>query len=137
MTSHVRRLGRFAGPRQTDFSSGRGYKIPTGAAMPRLSRRDWFRLARAWGALAALRPWNTAAQTVRRTPTQVLGPFYPVTKPADQDADLTVIAGRSGRAAGQAIELSGRVVNRQGKPVSGARIEIWQANTHGRYTHPS
>jgi protocatechuate 3,4-dioxygenase beta subunit len=67
----------------------------------------------------------------------VLGPFYPVTKPADQDADLTVIAGRSGRAAGQAIELSGRVLNRFGKPVSGARIEIWQANTHGRYTHPS
>jgi protocatechuate 3,4-dioxygenase beta subunit len=35
------------------------------------------------------------------------------------------------------IELSGRVINRNGRPVAGARIEIWQANTHGRYTHPS
>ena len=24
----------------------------------------------------------------------------------------------------------------QGRPVEGARIEIWQANTHGRYAHP-
>ncbi len=77
------------------------------------------------------------AQALRRTPTQVLGPFYPVVKPLDRDADLTVVAGRAGRAAGQAIEVSGRVVNREGRPVEGARIEIWQANTHGRYTHPS
>ncbi|PYM45528.1 MAG: protocatechuate 3,4-dioxygenase [Candidatus Rokuibacteriota bacterium] len=31
----------------------------------------------------------------------------------------------------------GRVVNVQGQPVKGARVELWQANTHGRYTHPS
>src|SRR5712691_2143412 len=31
----------------------------------------------------------------------------------------------------------GRVVNVQGQPLKGARVELWQANTHGRYTHPS
>jgi protocatechuate 3,4-dioxygenase, beta subunit len=31
----------------------------------------------------------------------------------------------------------GRVLNRAGEPLPGATIEIWQANAHGRYTHPS
>lgn len=46
-------------------------------------------------------------------------------------------AGKSGRAAGHIIELAGRITNRDGKPVTGGRVEIWQANDHGRYTHPS
>jgi protocatechuate 3,4-dioxygenase beta subunit len=76
------------------------------------------------------------AGAIRRTPSQTRGPFYPMTKPVDQDADLTVIAGRSGKAQGQVIYISGRVLGSHGKPLAGARIEIWQANTHGRYTHP-
>jgi protocatechuate 3,4-dioxygenase beta subunit len=77
------------------------------------------------------------ADTLRRTPVQVLGPFYPVIKPADQDPDLTRIAGKSGRALGQVIHIMGRVVNRHGEPIAGARMEVWQANTHGRYRHSS
>ncbi len=41
------------------------------------------------------------------------------------------------RAAGQVVHVMGRVLNTAGEPVTGARIEIWQANSHGRYTHPS
>jgi protocatechuate 3,4-dioxygenase beta subunit len=78
-----------------------------------------------------------AAELVRRTPSQILGPFYPVMKPLDQDADLTVIRGKPGKAAGQVIHVMGRVLNPRGEPVQGARIEIWQANMHGRYTHPA
>lgn len=78
-----------------------------------------------------------AQQELRRTPTQVLGPFYPVSKPVDQDADLTRIRGRTTRAAGQVVKLSGQVVNRRGRPLAGVRMEVWQANMHGRYTHPS
>ncbi len=99
------------------------------------SRRELLRLASA--AAAGLNPTAASAQTIRRTPSQILGPFYPVRKPSDQDADLTTVAGRNGRAAGQLIEVTGRVINRHGEPVAGARIEIWQANTHGRYTHSS
>jgi protocatechuate 3,4-dioxygenase beta subunit len=29
------------------------------------------------------------------------------------------------------------VLNRKGEPVRGAKLEIWQANAAGRYTHPS
>jgi protocatechuate 3,4-dioxygenase beta subunit len=98
------------------------------------SRRDVLLLASA--AAAALNA-PMSAQTIRRTPGQILGPFYPVAKPLDQDADLTAISGRNGRAVGEVIEVMGRIINRRGEPVAGARIEIWQANTHGRYTHPS
>src|SRR5712692_8569022 len=77
------------------------------------------------------------AQALRRTPDQILGPFYPVIKPLHQGTDLTTIPGKPGRAAGQVIHVMGRVVNPQGQPVQGARVEIWQANTHRRYTNPS
>jgi protocatechuate 3,4-dioxygenase beta subunit len=77
------------------------------------------------------------AQALKRTPGQILGPFYPVLKPPYQGADLTAIPGKPGRAEGQVIHVMGRVLNLAGQPVQGARMEIWQANTHGRYTHPS
>jgi protocatechuate 3,4-dioxygenase beta subunit len=77
------------------------------------------------------------AATLRRTPTQVLGPFYPLDKPLDDDADLTLVKGRKTRAAGQVVHVIGRVLNVAGEPVKGARLEIWQANSYGRYTHPS
>jgi protocatechuate 3,4-dioxygenase, beta subunit len=103
----------------------------------RLSRRDLLRLSGIGSLLWAAGRTPAAAQTIRRTPTQVLGPFYPVVKPLDQDADLTLTTGKPGRAAGQVVEVLGRIMNREGKAVVGARVEIWQANTHGRYTHPS
>jgi protocatechuate 3,4-dioxygenase beta subunit len=72
-----------------------------------------------------------------QTPPQVLGPFYPVRKPTDHDADLTRVAGKAGRAAGQVLHIAGRLINRHGQPLVGAKVEIWQANTHGRYAHPN
>lgn len=76
--------------------------------------------------------------TVRReTADLITGPFYPQVKPGDTDADLTLVRGRHQRAAGQVVQLSGRVTNVKGEPLRDAPIEIWQANTHGRYAHPS
>jgi protocatechuate 3,4-dioxygenase beta subunit len=78
----------------------------------------------------------SAAAPRQRTPAQTSGPFYPLEKPLDQDADLTLIKGRGQRAAGQIVHVMGRVLDAAGEPVEGARLEIWQANTYGRYTHP-
>jgi protocatechuate 3,4-dioxygenase beta subunit len=69
------------------------------------------------------------------TPLQTLGPFYPGNRPKDQDADLTVIRGKPGRAKGDLLYVMGRVLDPKGTPVKGARIEIWQANAAGRYAH--
>src|SRR5437016_8378226 len=104
----------------------------------RLSRRRFLSMAAAAGSFAVPGGVGTAfAQALRRTPDQILGPFYPVVKPLHQGADLTTIPGKPRRAAGQVIHGMGRVINSHGQPVQGTRVEIWQANTHGRYTHPS
>ena len=103
-----------------------------------MSRRHVLGLVVAGGSVVMSGGVSTVfAQAFRRTPDQILGPFYPVRKPLDQDADLTTIAGKPGRAEGQVIHVMGRVLTVAGHPVPGARVEIWQANTHGRYTHPS
>lgn len=70
------------------------------------------------------------------TPTGDIGPFYPVAYRGDADNDLTLIRGRSGRATGKVIEVTGRVLDVRGNPVSSAKIELWQANAAGRYSHP-
>jgi protocatechuate 3,4-dioxygenase beta subunit len=71
------------------------------------------------------------------TPTsdQEMGPFYPVQHLADTDADLTHISGVNGTAAGQAINVMGRVLDVKGNAVPNAKLEIWQANAGGRYRH--
>lgn len=73
---------------------------------------------------------------LKTTSPQILGPFYPLSMPS-KGGDLTRVEGRNGQAQGQIIYLSGRVVNRDGDPVRGAKLEIWQANSFGRYTHPN
>ncbi len=96
-----------------------------------LPRRQLLATSLALGGLTIAAPLRAALPGW--TPNQVMGPFYPIDKPLDQDADLTMIAGKSGRAEGQVLHLMGRVVDSAGQPIPGARIEIWQANTHGRY----
>ena len=73
---------------------------------------------------------------LKTTSPQILGPFYPMGKPS-KGGDLTRVEGGKGTAQGQVIHLGGRVLNRAGEPVRGAKMEIWQANTFGRYRHPN
>lgn len=51
------------------------------------------------------------------------------------ETDMTRIAPGRPRGAGQAIEVSGTLRSETGRPVAGAMLEIWNANTYGRYTH--
>src|SRR5947209_645616 len=84
-----------------------------------LGRRDILRMSAVLaGSGAVLSAKFVAAETaLQRTPDQ--------------------IPGRPRRAEGQVINVMGRVLNLTGQPVRDAKVEIWQANTHGRYTHPS
>ena len=77
-----------------------------------------------------------AQSLMRPTSQDRLGPFFPLTLPADTDFDMTMIQGNKERAKGQLLYLSGRVLNTRGEPQSGAVLEIWQANSVGRYAHP-
>jgi protocatechuate 3,4-dioxygenase beta subunit len=102
-----------------------------------LGRRDILKMSAMIGVASALSTRFALAQVPsQRTPDQILGPFYPL-KPFDQNADLTRVPGRPGRAEGQVLHVMGRVLNLKGEPVGNAKVEVWQANAHGRYTHPS
>ncbi len=79
---------------------------------------------------------NPALGALVSTPAQTPGPFYPTTKPADSDADLTMVAGQAKRASGVVIDVVGRVLDARGYPLAGAWVEIWQADAFGAYHHP-
>ena len=36
---------------------------------------------------------------------------------------------------GEVIEVAGRILDEDMRPVSGALVEIWNCNSHGRYAH--
>ena len=80
---------------------------------------------------------NIQAQILTATPTESAGPFYPVTVQADQDLDLTKVNGKSGRAKGEIIFIEGKTLDSHGQSIPKVTIDLWQANTFGRYRHPS
>lgn len=71
------------------------------------------------------------------TPPQQEGPYYTVEKPADRDNDLTVLDGAAGAPVGEIIEFDGTLYDRNGRPIPGAVIEIWQTDASGVYLHPN
>lgn len=94
-----------------------------------LSRRRFIRIASlATGALAVTGVptlfANDQNPVLRETADLITGPFYPRVKPGDRDADLTLVRGHHRRAAGQVVQLSGRVTNLKGEPVRNTRIEV-------------
>ena len=94
------------------------------------------RMLEGFVALAASLSWlrsRVEAAALAPTPAQTAGPFYPQWFPADTDNDLVLIAGRDGTAKGTLTLVSGRVLDREGAAVAGARVEIWQCDANGRY----
>jgi len=94
------------------------------------SRRRMLRGSIGGAALVAAAPLMSAT-----TPSQAEGPFFPPNPQPDTDADMTWIEGHDHYALGEVIDLSGRVLDEEGTPVADAIVDVWQANTHGRYAH--
>ncbi len=65
--------------------------------------------------------------------TEVTGPRYASTPVTAGDADLTTR--HQGEPLGERIIVTGRVLDSGGRPVPDTLIEIWQANSAGRYAH--
>src|SRR5712691_1774260 len=67
-----------------------------------------------------------AAEALPPTPAQTEGPFYPLNYPADSDDDLVHVAGHAEPAKGTVTRVAGRILDRAGRPMAGARVEISQ-----------
>lgn len=103
------------------------------------SRRQLIKNGLGWGGLAATVIASTSKAITDRclgTAAQTEGPFYPKTKPKDEDWDLTRVSGSAKVAEGEIIVIHGIVMDRLCRPVPNALVEIWQACATGRYNHP-
>jgi len=85
------------------------------------------------------------ASTRRRAPSQPLirlphtmseltGPLYGHNPIGETDNDLTRHC--AGEPIGERIVVAGRVVDEDGRGLPNTLVEIWQANSCGRYRHP-
>ena len=65
------------------------------------------------------------------TPTQTVGPFF---SPALLREVQNILTADS--TAGERIRIEGKVLDGAANVVPDALIEIWQANSHGKFNHP-
>ena len=104
----------------------------------RMNRRELLGagIALPLGALASA-PSRAAGDACGATPRQTTGPFYPHNDQVDKDLDLTRVTGHDEPAAGEVILVRGRVLDADCRPVEGALVDLWQADSNGRYSHPA
>ena len=69
--------------------------------------------------------------SLRASTSQTIGPFLRIGLEWMQIEEL---APRG--VAGERVTIRGRVIDADGRPVNDAAVEIWQANSHGRYASP-
>jgi protocatechuate 3,4-dioxygenase alpha subunit len=67
----------------------------------------------------------------RATASQTVGPFFSIGLEWLYRNSLAVPG-----VSGERIEISGRILDSDGQPVPDGVLEIWQANSHGKYAHP-
>ena len=69
--------------------------------------------------------------SLQTTTSQTVGPFFAI---GLNRLKRVEIAGPG--ISAERVVIAGRVIDGDGKPVPDAMIEIWQANSHGKYAHP-
>ena len=69
--------------------------------------------------------------TLRATTSQTVGPFFSIGMEWLNCAEL---AGHG--VAGERVTIEGSVLDADGVGVPDAIVELWQANSHGKYAHP-
>lgn len=82
---------------------------------------------------SALRHPNQKPHLLPQRLTELTGPLFGDDRVQPGDDDMT--HWDDGEAVGQRIIVHGRVLDSGGRPVPNALLEVWQANTGGRYRH--
>lgn len=69
--------------------------------------------------------------SLRASTSQTIGPYLRIGLEWMMIEDLAPQG-----VAGERVKIEGRVLDADGKPVNDAAVEIWQANSHGKYASP-
>lgn len=113
-----------------------------------MKRRRFLKHSATLGAALLLPAAFSRAQVTppgRLPPTEPVleGPFYPLDWPrlpsdlsVDDNADLVWVNGKLRYGMGTILELSGRVLDVNGRPLRNIEVHLWQCDTYGRYHHP-
>jgi protocatechuate 3,4-dioxygenase beta subunit len=67
--------------------------------------------------------------------SELTGPVFGEDRVAPIDSDLTRNAVVNGEPIGERIIVTGRILDDTGRPVPKTLVEVWQANSAGRYHH--
>jgi protocatechuate 3,4-dioxygenase alpha subunit len=65
------------------------------------------------------------------TTSQTIGPFFSIGMCRSIKQNLA-----DANVSGERVNIEGRVLDGDRQPVPDAILEIWQANSHGKYAHP-
>lgn len=71
----------------------------------------------------------------RQSLSELTGPVFGDIHIGALDHDLTKNAQKNGQPLGERIVVHGKVMNENGQPIPHTLVEIWQANSAGRYVH--
>lgn len=69
--------------------------------------------------------------SLQATTSQTVGPYFSIGFTRLKKTDLA-----GPRVSGERVTIAGRVLDADGKGVPDAVLEIWQANSQGKYAHP-
>ena len=72
---------------------------------------------------------------VKHTLSERSVPVYGHDAVGPNDNDLTINGRKNGEPIGERIVVSGRVTDEAGRPIKNTLVEVWQANSAGRYIH--
>ena len=81
---------------------------------------------------------RTPANPLYRIPAAARDPFAPCPPAPSMRAgehDLTRLGPGRPQADGEAVVITGRILDEDLRPVRRTLVEVWNANAHGRYSH--
>jgi protocatechuate 3,4-dioxygenase, beta subunit len=84
---------------------------------------------------SVLRSPRNALLSIGNSVSEITGPVFGHNDIGPLDNDLLRNYAKDGDPIGERIVVHGRVIDENGRGVSGALVEFWQANAAGRYRH--
>lgn len=123
---HLHELVRETRPSRTEWRAMLDFLTEVGHAADD-KRQEWVLLSDMLGISALVEDINSE-RPKGATPNVMRGPFYRADAPRVASGADICLDGR-----GERLEVAGRVLDLDGRPVPGATVETWQANGEGLF----